>query len=101
MERHSQGVILRYWVHRHDATQFRNLPRYCCTFHLSKLRQPSSRCTTRITVPYTCSLSVGFQIAGGDGEKALEMIQNPDALQEHPEIVKLFGEGGGEGEDES
>ena len=44
--------------------------------------------------------NVILKIAGGDGEKALEMIQNPDALQEHPEIVKLFGEGGGEGGDE-
>lgn len=31
-----------------------------------------------------------LNIAGGDGEKALALIEDPDALQAHPDITKLY-----------
>lgn len=35
-----------------------------------------------------------LRIAGGDGAKALELMQDPDALQTHPEIMRLFEQDG-------
>ena len=39
-------------------------------------------------------------LAGGDGARALEMMQDPDTLQRHPEILALFEEGGDGGKEE-
>uniref|UniRef100_A0A7S2WH08 Uncharacterized protein n=1 Tax=Rhizochromulina marina TaxID=1034831 RepID=A0A7S2WH08_9STRA len=37
---------------------------------------------------------VVMEIAEGDGEKALELIQNPEQLQSHPKIKEMFPEEG-------
>ena len=37
--------------------------------------------------------SVVLQIADGDHMRALELIQDPEKLQTHPEILRLYGSG--------
>jgi len=33
-----------------------------------------------------------LRVAGGDGERALHLLSDPDALQAHPEVARLFAE---------
>ena len=34
-------------------------------------------------------------IAGGDMQKAVQLMKNPEELQTHPEMIRMFGEEGG------